>query len=118
MRRLLLVLTVALVMAAMVVATAAPVFAAQGCPGPPKAQGCGGDVDDTPGDINYRGGHGGSANGSGGGAHVSGDLLGIPGYPINGGMGSGGNDKGSGGGGGGCFPDPVTGEQTCGTFPG
>jgi hypothetical protein len=63
------VLVVTALMAMLLVAVAAPAFAAKGS---------GGHVDDTILGADFNGGGGGSDRGSGGGGHISGELLAAP----------------------------------------
>ena len=112
MRRMVWVATVALVMAAMMVALSGAALAV-----PDNAQGSGGHVEKaygSPGsgedDVTFTGGGGGSDKGGGGGGHTEGEhTYGM--IVLNGGGGGGGSTvsgKG-GGGGGGCTTQPADG---------
>jgi hypothetical protein len=102
MKRILFMVTVALMLALMVALSGAAL----------AAEGSGGhvEVEDAPG-ITYSGGEGGSATGSGGGGHFSGDLFNLGVFLSNEGSGGGGSATGEGGGGGGCIT--FFGERTC-----
>jgi hypothetical protein len=100
MRRIILVLVVAAMIAALLPGTA---FAAGGGPIHEPFP-LGGTVD---------GGRGSSDHGGGGGGHLTGDLFGLGGE-FNGGIGGGSSaENGGGGGGGGCFT-ASSGERFCG----
>ena len=113
MRRIMLVVTVALVMAAMIALPGAA-LANHGA-----AHGGGGHVGLDTGFYTFTGGTGGSdKGGGGGGGHTTIDFA--PFLVVNVGAGGGGSEQGSGGGGGGCVTvGPAlggTGERECGSL--
>jgi len=107
MKRIMLMVTVALMLGLMVALSGAAL----------AAQGKGGhvlDVDEELG-LTYSGGAGGSDTGSGFGGHESGDLFNLGVVIFNDGSGFGGlGEEGTGGGGGGCVI--YFGERSCGGY--
>jgi hypothetical protein len=105
MKRVMLIATVALMLALMGALSGAAL----------AAEGSGGHVYNEEFGITYSGGAGGSDTGSGFGGHESGDLFNLGVIQLNGGSGFGGvGEEGNGGGGGGC--EVYFGERYCGGY--